>query len=95
MFATLIFGILAGIGVPYAEPKVKDLLEGVLTTDTPIEGAELRVFTFAVLLVLAAIVSMIFGSGQALPLAIGAAAGTFGPRALDRYRNAKTPDYDS
>ncbi len=95
MLATLILGIAAGAGAPYAEPKVKELMEGVLLTETPLEGMELRLFTFAILLVLAALLSMVFGSAHAMPLALGAALGVFGPRLIDRYKSAKNPDYDS
>lgn len=95
MLATLLLGIAAGAGAPYAEPHVKSALDGMLQSETPIDAMELRLFTFAILLVGAALLSMIFGSAHAMPLAIGAAIGVFGPRILEKYRASKRPDYDS
>lgn len=95
MFATFILGILAGVGSPYAEPKIKDFLDGVLLSDTPIAPGELKLFSLAVCLVGASILSMLFGAAHAVPLALGAAGGVFGPRLIDKYRASRAPDYDS
>ena len=95
MLGRLILGIAAGWGAPYAEPKVKDALESVLLDDVPIEPTEMRMFTFAVCLVGAAIASMIFADPHAAPLAIGAAVGIFGPRLINKWKTSRNPDYDS
>lgn len=95
MLGTLILGIAAGALTPYAEPKVKTALENILLDDVPAEPIEMRLFAFAVCLVAAAILSMIFSEPHAAPLAIGAAIGIFGPRVLDKWNASKNPDYDS
>ena len=91
MLGTLILGIAAGALTPYAEPKVKTALENILLDDVPSEPIEMRLFAFAVCLVAAAILSMIFAEPHAAPLAIGAAIGIFGPRVLDKWKASKNP----
>lgn len=93
MLSTVILGILAGLGAPYAEPHVKKGLEDLLLSDAPMSAMELRTFTFSLCLVAAAILAWIFGDGSALALAIGSALGVFGPRIIDRIQKRKTPDY--
>ena len=65
MLGTLILGIAAGWGTPYAEPKVKAALENVLLDDVPVEPMEMRLFSFAVCLLGAALLSMIFAEPHA------------------------------
>jgi len=93
MLADLILGIAAGAGAPYAEPKIKQALESLLLSDAPITGTELRMVSFALCLVGAAILALIFGESEAFPLAVGAVIGVFGPRIIDRFQDRKTPDY--
>jgi hypothetical protein len=93
MLADLILGIAAGAGAPYAEPRIKQALEGVLLADAPMSAMELRLVSFALCLVAAAVLALIFGEGEALPLALGSVVGVFGPRILDRIQKRKTPDY--
>lgn len=95
MLATLILGVAAGLAVPFAEPKMKDLIEGLLQDVTPLDGSELRLFTFAALLLAAAVLSLIFGTPHAMPLALGAAIGVFAPRLIEMWRTSSHPDYDS
>ena len=95
MFGTFLLGIAAGWGAPYAEPKVKAALENVLLDDVPVEPMEMRLFAFAVCLLGAALLSMIFATPHAAPLALGAAVGIFGPKAIDKWKASKAPDYDS
>ncbi len=93
MLATVILGIAAGAGTPYAEPHVKKTLESVLLADAPMSALELRVFSFAVCLVGAAILASIFGNGSGFALSVGAALGVFGPRIIDRFQKRRAPDY--
>jgi hypothetical protein len=93
MLADLILGIAAGAGTPYAEPRIKQALEGVLLSDAPMTAMELRMVSFALCLVGAAVLAYVFGEGEALPLTLGAVVGVFGPRILDRIQNRKSPDY--
>ncbi len=95
MFGTFILGIAAGWGAPYAEARIKAALENILLDDVPIDAAEMRALSFAVCLVGAAILAMIFATPHAAPLAIGAALGVFGPRLIDKWKSSKAPDYDS
>ncbi len=95
MFATFILGILAGAGAPYAEPKIKQFLDQVMLAETPIEPAELKLFSLSVCLAGAAILSMIVGEAHAVPLTFGAVAGVFGPRLIEKYKASRAPDYDS
>lgn len=95
MFGTFILGAAAGWGAPYAEPRIKAALEGVLLDDAPVAPKEMTALSFAICLLGAAIVSMIFSTPHAAPLALGAVVGVFGPRLVDKWRAAKTPDYDS
>ena len=86
MLGTLILGILAGLGAPYAEPHVKRALENLLLADPPVSPAELRLFSFALCLAAAAALAWLFGDDGALVLAVGAAVGVFAPRAVERYQ---------
>ncbi|MBT8459278.1 MAG: hypothetical protein HKP37_06490 [Boseongicola sp.] len=95
MLGTLILGIAAGALAPYAEPKVKTAVENILLDDVPATPIEMRLFSFAICLVGAAILSMAFGEPHAAPLAIGAALGIFGPRLQAKWKASRNPDYDS
>lgn len=95
MFGTLILGAAAAWAAPYAEPRIKAALDGLLLDDTPVQPKEMALFSFAVCLVGAAVLSMIFAEPHAAPLAIGAAIGVFGPRLIEKWKGAKAPDYDS
>jgi hypothetical protein len=93
MLATVILGIAAGAGAPYAEPYVKDWIKSLLLSDAPMTEIELRLFSFAICLVGAAVLAYAFGNGSGLALSIGAALGVFGPRIIDRVQKKKAPDY--
>lgn len=95
MLGTFILGAAAGWGAPYAEAKIKGLLEGVLLDKSPVPAAEMRIISFAVCLVVAAVLSMLIAEPHAAALALGAAIGVFAPRFLDKSRADRTPDYDS
>ena len=95
MFATFILGVLAAAGAPYAEPRIKAFLDSVMLSETPIEPNEMKLLSLTVCLLGAAILSMILGEPHAVPLAMGAAAGVFGPRLIEKYRASRAPDYDS
>jgi hypothetical protein len=95
MFGTFILGLAAAWGAPYAEPKIKKALDGVLLDDAPVTPKEMSLLAFATCLLGAAIVSMIVSDPHAAPLALGAVAGVFGPKIIEKWKAAKTPDYDS
>ena len=95
MLGTLILGIAAGALAPYAEPKVKTAIEGVLLDDVPATPIEMRMFAFAICLLGAAILAMAFAEPHAAPLALGAAIGIFWPRLQAKWKASRNPDYDS
>ncbi len=95
MLGTLILGIAAGWCTPFAEPRIKAALENVLLADVPINATEMRLLSFAVCLVGAAVLAMIFAHPHAAPLAIGGVLGVLGPKLVDKWKASKTPDYDS
>ena len=95
MFGTLILGIDAGWGAPFAEPKIKSALENVLLDDVPVDPLEMRLISFSVCLLAAALLSMVFAEPHAAPLALGAAIGVFGPRLIEKWKARNHPDYDS
>ena len=79
MLITLILGIAAGFGAPYAEPHVKKLLEDVMLSEAPMTPVELRTLSFALCLVVASLLAWILGNGAGFALAVGAALGVFAP----------------
>lgn len=93
MLVTVILGIAAGALAPFAEPHVKKTLEGVLLSDAPMTEMEMRMFSFAICLVGAAILAWLFGNGSGFALAVGAAIGVFGPRIIERVQKRREPDY--
>lgn len=95
MFGTFILGIAAGWGAPAAEPRIKAMLESILPTDPPVQPLEMRLYAFAICLLGAAILSMIFFDPHVGPLALGAALGAAGPRLRDQWKTSRAPDYDS
>jgi uncharacterized membrane protein YeaQ/YmgE (transglycosylase-associated protein family) len=95
MFGTFILGLAAGWVAPYAEPRIKAALDGVLLDDTPIAPKEMALLSFAVCLLGAAVLSMLVAEPHAAPLALGAVAGVFGPKLIEKWRTGKRPDYDN
>ncbi|MEM0946826.1 MAG: hypothetical protein AAGK37_05440 [Pseudomonadota bacterium] len=93
MLATVILGIAAGAGAPYAESHVKRLLEGMLLSDVALSEIELRMLSFAVCLLLASMLAWIFGNGSGFALSFGALLGVFGPRLIERVQKRREPDY--
>ncbi len=91
MLATLILGILAGALAPRAVPHVKRALEGIALADVPLTEDELRQVSFAASLVAAAVLALIFGSDSMLALTVGAVAGVFAPRVVDRLQARSRP----
>jgi hypothetical protein len=95
MLATLILAAAAGWLAPKADETVKGMIESILLTEAPITPLELRLVSFSACLVVAAILSMVFGEPHALALSVGALLGVLGPRLSERYRRSRNPDYDS
>ncbi len=85
MLITVILGGLAAAGATWAEPWVKQGLEGMLMAEQRMTPAELRLFTLLVCLFGAAVLSWLIGNGGAVSLTFGALLGVFIPRALNGY----------
>ena len=93
MLLTILLGIAAGFGAPYAEPHVKKAVDGLLQAEAPMTATELRMFAFAVCLFGAAVLALLIGEDSGIALAFGAALGVFGPRIIGRIQNRRAPDY--
>ena len=89
MLVTIILGAGAGVLAPYAEPIVKRILEDTLMAETPISAAELRMLSFALCLISAALLAWVMGSGGAVALSLGAVIGAFGPRIVARLQGGR------
>ena len=87
MFGTLILGLLAGLVAPFAEPHVKRALESAAMAETPLSEAELRTFSLALCLVIAAVLAWLIADRGAVALTVGAVIGVFGPRVIERFQS--------
>lgn len=95
MLVTFIFGVAAGWLSPRAEERIRLTLNDLLPDGMILEAAEMPRLSLALCLVLASIFGAILGTGNAILLALGAVVGVAAPRALELWRSAKAPDYDS
>lgn len=94
MIALFILGALAAWGTPQLEPQIKALIGRVFPVDD-IPAVEMRGISLSLLLLVAALLGMLFGSYGAIALALGAIVGATGPHIYNRSKAAKAPDYDS
>jgi hypothetical protein len=94
MTASFVFGALAVWGAPQLEPQIKTLIQRVLPIED-LSAVEIRGVTVAFLLLAAAVLATLLGSSSAVALAIGAVVGALGPRAYQRFKRSRAPDYDS
>ena len=95
MFGAIILGIIAGVAAPFAEPKLKEFLEGVLLNEVPVDPKEMALLSFAICVLVAALLAAVLFRANAVALALGATLGVFGPRLWDKWQARKAPDYDS
>lgn len=95
MFTSFIFALAAVWFAPKAEPHVKDVVEKMLPLDTAATAIELRLVSFALCLLAAAILAAIIDDSHGVALAIGAFSGVLAPRLQSAYRASRNPDYDS
>lgn len=94
MFWTFILGIIAGWVAPYAEDRLRPVVDENLP-GRPASAGEMRGISLALCLLAAAILAALTGSAHALPLALGAVLGVLGPRIWEKVRGQRVPDYDS
>ena len=87
MLGAFILGALGAAAAPYAEARIKGLVEDALMAETPMSPAELRSMALVICLVIAALAAWILTSGGALALTLGALLGVFGPRILAPIQN--------
>jgi len=83
MLFSFILGFIAAAAAATAEPYVEQMTEGM-----KLSAMELRLSSFAVCLLIAALVASLIGSGGAVSLTLGAVAGIFVPRVLGRSKGA-------
>ncbi len=84
---TFVIAAIAGLATPMAEPHIKTALESLMLDELKICENEFRAFSFAIMLLLAAILAALGGGGSALGLALGGLAGLFGKRIFDAVRS--------
>lgn len=89
MLVTIILGAGAGVLAPHAEGFIKRMLTDALMAETPISDAEMRMLSFALCLLGAALLAWFMGNGGAVALAIGAMLGAFGPRIVARLQGGR------
>ena len=94
MIAPFVFAALATWGAPQLEPQIKTLIQRVLPLED-VSVAEMRLVTVVLLLFVAAVLAALLGSNNAVALGFGAVVGALGPRAYQRIRQSRAPDYDS
>lgn len=93
MIWTFILGVVAGWSAPFAEERVKPLVDEHLPGGA-VTPAELRAIALATTILIAALVAMLTGASRAVPLALGVALGVVGPRLWEKFRAMRAPDYD-
>lgn len=81
-----LIAIAAGAATPMAEGPIGRPVAQMMGDSIPIEDGELRLLTFMIVMIAAALVSALFGTGTAPGLAIGGALGYFGMRILRRLQ---------
>jgi hypothetical protein len=77
-----LIAIAAGAATPMAEGPIGRPLAQMLGDAITIEDGELRVLTFMLVMIAAALLSALLGTGTAPGLAVGGALGYFGARIL-------------
>ncbi|MBT8423596.1 MAG: hypothetical protein HKN98_09045 [Silicimonas sp.] len=95
MLGTFILGLAAGWGAPHAEPKIRSALEGLLPDGITLAVRDWSLLALGLCLLGAAILAAILTTAYAVPLALGAVVGVFVPKLVEKWRAARTPDYDS
>ena len=96
MLVAFFLGLAAGWGATHAEDHAKWLLSLTFSINGDlIKAVELRAIALAGCVMLAAVASWLVSEDHAVPLAIGVLVGVLLPRLQERFRAARTPDYDS
>ncbi|MEL7212536.1 MAG: hypothetical protein AAGK92_07730 [Pseudomonadota bacterium] len=81
MLLNLFLGALAGYLTPQAEPHLKKALKDILLEEVPMKEGEFRLFSFIVMMILAAVLTALFGAdSSAFLLLFGGGLGVFGQR---------------
>ncbi len=80
---TFVIALLAGLATPFAEPHIKTALESLMLDDLKVGESEFRAFSFALMMLAAALLATLGGGGSALALAVGGLLGLFGKRLFD------------
>lgn len=81
MLLNLFLGALAGYLTPQAEPHLKKAMKDILLDEVPMKEGEFRLFTFIVMMIVAAVLTALFGADSAaFLLLLGGGLGVFGSR---------------
>lgn len=75
MLISFILGALAAVVAASAEPHVKRALENTLMAEQKMSAVDLKIFAFAVTLLVAALLANVIGNGGAVSLTLGAVVG--------------------
>lgn len=94
MIAAFVFAALATWGAPQLEPQIKTLISRVLPLED-VSAVEMRGITVVLMLFVAAVLATLLGSNNAVALGLGGVVGALGPRAYQKFRQSRAPDYDS
>lgn len=81
MLLNLFLGVLAGYLTPQAEPHLNKALKDILLDEVPMKEGEFRLFTFVVMMIIASVLTALFGAdSSAFLLLFGGGVGVFGQR---------------
>jgi hypothetical protein len=81
MLISFALAVAAGYFAPVAEPKIRDMIASLQMKDADLDGLELRLLTFVVLLLGAVVLSLALGlNHSALSMVLGGGVGVFGQR---------------
>jgi len=82
MLFTLILGAIAGYVAPMVEPQVRKAMQGANLSKLDVAEGEYDMLTLLLMLLAAAVLAYVFGTGGAISLILGGIIGVFGKRLL-------------
>lgn len=93
MFTSFILAALCCAATPMVEPHVKKALESVMLSEMKLEPREFRVFTFALMLILAAVLTAIFQvDSSAFLSAVGGLLGVSATRLFEVFQKMSSKE---
>lgn len=95
MLVTFILGIAAGWLSPKAEDRIRQTLNDALPEGVTVSPDDMPRLSLALCLLVASVLAIVLGTTHAIPLTLGVVVGVAGPRVVETWRVARSPDYDS